>query len=189
MSAPPDLAQLLTERRTFLLGLVRKEGRGLLGFEEADDLVQGVTVRALASSESFTWQGEDAFVGWLVTLTRRHLADRHDHWRALKRGAGRVVRLTRTGGSSQQGARAPAHAGPGPRTFASQREALILASRALAALSDRDRRLVRWSSEGTDLAIQAERLGLSSDATRKASTRALERFRKTFQLLTPIARR
>lgn len=188
MDAPLDLAQRLADQRPFLLGLVRKEGRGLLGFEEADDLVQGVTVRALASSGSFTWRGEEAFKGWLVTLARRHVADRNDHWKALKRGAGRIVRLTLGGGDSRPGAMAPAHEGPGPRTFASQREALIMASRALAALSKKDRQLVRWSSEGLDLATQAEQLGLSPDATRKAGVRALERFRKTFRLLNPISR-
>ena len=188
MDPPFDLAQRLHEQHSYLLGLVRREGRGLLGFEEADDLVQGVTVRALASAGSFTWRGEGAFKGWLATLARRHVADRNDHWKALKRGAGKVVRLTRSGGDSRQGAIPPAHSGPGPGTFASQREALILASRALAALSDKDRQLVRWSSEGVDLAEQARQLGVSLDAARKAGTRALERFRKTFRLLSPIAR-
>jgi RNA polymerase sigma factor (sigma-70 family) len=168
---------------------VRREGRGLLGFEEADDLVQGVNVRALASSESFTWRGEIAFKGWLITLAKRHVADRNDHWKALKRGAGRIVRLTRSGaGTHDQRGVAPAFDGPGPRTFASQREALMLASRALAALSEKDRQLVRWSSEGVDSATQAERLGISQEAVRKAGTRALERLRKTFRLLNPLAR-
>jgi RNA polymerase sigma factor (sigma-70 family) len=183
MTSPDELARLLSEQRPFLLGLVRREASGLLGYEEADDLVQGITARALGAADGFAWQGEEAFKGWLVTLTRRHVADRHDHWRALKRGSGRVVRLT-FGGSDPAGVTPPAASGPGPSTFASRREMLVLATRALAALSERDRQLVRWSSEGLSPAEMAARLDTSPDTARKASARALDRLRKTARLLS-----
>lgn len=182
MDPDVDLTRLLAEQRHWLLGVVRREGSGLLGFEEADDLVQGVSARVLAAADDFRWQGEEAFRGWLVTLTRRHVADRHDHWRALKRGAGRVVRLTFSG-TDPAAITPPAAGGPGPATFAARRELLAVVTRALAALSDRDRQLVRWNAAGLDATEMAARLEIAPDAARKAAARALERLRKTTRLL------
>ena len=53
----------------------------------------------------------------------------------------------------------------------------------MALLSERDRRLVLWLSEDVAIVEQASRLALSAESTRRASLRALERFRKTFRLI------
>jgi DNA-directed RNA polymerase specialized sigma24 family protein len=61
---------------------------------------------------------------------------------------------------------------------------LKLALEALATLLPKDRDLVRWSSEAVPLEEQAERLGISYDAAKQARLRALERFRKAYELST-----
>lgn len=72
----------------------------------------------------------------------------------------------------------------GSSTFAARREHLRLAVLALAALPPRDRDLVRRTSEDVPIEEQAKSLGLSYDAAKQARLRALERFRKAFDLAT-----
>jgi DNA-directed RNA polymerase specialized sigma24 family protein len=144
-------------------------------------LVQGVCEHALRVAERFEFRGDERFVAWLLEIGRQHLADRHRYWSALKRGSARVLRLTWTGLEDGAGKeRVPSSTATGPATYAARREQLAFAARALALLSERDRKLVRWLSEGVPVDEQAQRLELSADSVRRASSRALERFRKTF---------
>jgi DNA-directed RNA polymerase specialized sigma24 family protein len=185
-SGAARLAHGLAAHHEALLAFMRRHARGLLRFESAEDLVQGTHARALAEAERFEFRGDQELGAWLLTLARRHVADRHDHWSALKRGSGRVARLTWSGADSTAGGGAPpvAAAGPGPSTFASRRELLVLAARALAVLLPRDRQLVQWASEDVPVAEQAERLGIGYDAAQRAGLRALERFRKAYRLVS-----
>ena len=96
----------------------------------------------------------------------------------MRRGSGKVLRITFSGSGS--GVDLPPALQAGPSTVASRKEMLVLAAKAMAALPPRDRKLVRWASEGVPLEDQAERLELSYAAVQKAGLRALERFRKTF---------
>ncbi len=179
------LTRLLTEHHPELVAFARREASGLLRFETADDLVQGMHARVLGESQEFEFLGEKEFFAWVHTVLRRHIADRHEYWSALKRGAGRIVRYTLGNASGTgTGVLLPAHTKPGPRTFAEQRELVALATRALGALPPRDRDLVRWESEGVDLGERAARLGISYAAAQRASLRAAERLRKAFELLS-----
>ncbi|HEX9795318.1 MAG TPA: sigma-70 family RNA polymerase sigma factor [Planctomycetota bacterium] len=185
---PAAFRELLVRHEAFLRALLRNEARGLLRFETEDDLVQGVLQRALLAEDRFEYRGEAEFEGWLVTLARRQVADRHDYWQALKRGSSGVLRLSVSG--SRTGSRhglAPASPGPGPSTFASRRELLVISTKALAVLPERDRKLVCWMSEEVPLEEQAARLDMSYAAAQRAGLRALERFRKAFQLLSERA--
>ncbi len=166
------------------MAFLARHGSGLLRFESAEDLVQGVHARAL-EADGFRYEGERPFLSWLYTLARRHIADRHAHWSALKRGSGRVLRLTFSDAprSHTSAMPQPAAALAGPSTFAANREALVLAAKSLDALPDRDRDLVRWMSEGVPLDQQAERLTCSYAAVQRASLRAVERFRKAYSVL------
>ena len=179
-----SLARLLEDHQPQLMSLLRHEARMLLRFESVDDLAQGVHLRALREEGGFEYRSEGEFLAWLRTLARRHLADRHDYWSALKRGSGRVLRLTWGDGSQSDPAAAPMPviSQTGASTFASRRELLVLAAKVLAALPPRDRSLVRWMSEGLSLEEQSQQLGLTYDATQRAAHRALERFRKAFAL-------
>lgn len=175
-----DLPSLLAEHSGELLAFVRKQGARLLVHETEEDLLQGVRLRALERAEGFRWEGREAFFGWLHAVARSYLADRAKHWSAQRRRPGALLRLT---------AADPASTATGPSTFASRREQLRLAASALATLLPRDRDLVRWSSEDMPLEEQAARLGLAYDAAKQARLRALERFRKAFELATRRRRR
>ncbi len=189
--APDEsLPALLVRHREALARLIAKEGQGLLRLEAAEDLVQGACEHALRVAAHFEYRGEAPFLAWLREVARRHVADRHRYWTSLKRGSARVVRLTSRGVSSSglRGEPLPFATATGPSTFAVRREQLALAVRALALLSERDRQLVRWMSEDVPVHEQARRFELSEESTRRAGTRALDRFRKTFQAIAGSGR-
>lgn len=177
-----DLGELLSRERDRLVGFLRQRGSGLLRYESLDDLVQGVHLRALQGGAAFEYRGPEEFRAWLFAVAKRHIADRHDHWMAQKRGAGRVLRLT-LGGSDPGAVPQPAAGATGPGTFASRREMLTVITRAIDALPPRDRELVRWASEGLSIAEQAEHLGIEPGAAQRAGHRAFDRLRKTLRLL------
>ncbi len=180
-----SLAAHLEAHRPELRRFLEREASSCLRFEAVDDLVQGVLVRALAEDRQFSWRGVAAFRSWLFTIARRHVADRRDHWMSMKRGAGRVLRITRSGTTTRApgSASAPRAGGPGPGTLASGREQLRLVTQALAALPPRDRQLVRWMSEAVPVDEQAATLGINREAAQRASQRAIERLQKTFRLI------
>ncbi len=170
-----DLGSLLAAHSADLLAFLRKNGKRLLDHETEEDLLQGVRLRALESAGDFRYDGREAFFAWLHALARSYLADREKHWSALRRNPGALLRLT---------AADPASTATGPSTRASRKEQLKLALEALATLFPKDRDLVRWSSEDVPLEEQATRLGVSYDAAKQARLRALERFRKAYELST-----
>ncbi|MCA9291971.1 MAG: hypothetical protein KDA25_12635, partial [Phycisphaerales bacterium] len=179
--APCELDALLQTHRPRLLAFfARESGPLLLRFETPEDLAQGVLAEALRSRDGFEYRDEATFLGWLFTIARRFLQARRDHWFAMKRNCGRVLRLTWTDGS-----RGVASSRTGPGTFAGRREQLVLVTRAIALLPARDRDLVRWTSEDVPLAEQAARLNIGYDAAAQARVRALDRLRK---LCTVIGR-
>lgn len=182
MTDPRGLPELLEAHRADLIAFVRRHGARLLEFESEEDLAQGLVYRALASADSFEQRSEAEFFGWIYTLARRQIADRVDYWTAKKRGAARVLRLTWHDTDDPNAAAPPASGGSGPMTVAMRRELLQLALECLAAMPERDRKLVRWASESVGVGEQAARLGLSEAATQRAGHRAMERYRKTFAL-------
>ncbi|MEM7202385.1 MAG: hypothetical protein AAF628_19090 [Planctomycetota bacterium] len=169
--------------RDGLLRYLEGRGRGLLAYESAEDLAQGVHERALAS-EDFEHRGEAEFVTWLRVIADRHVADRHDYWSAHKRGCGKILRLTLSGVRATDATPIPAEQQTGPATFAERREALSRIARAMAVLPERDQQLIRWRCEDVALDEQARRLGLGYDAAQRAGVRALERLRRAFALLS-----
>lgn len=185
MTPDSSLETALVRHRPRLLAFVRKQAGRLLRFESADDLVQGVILRALSRRASYQHTDDERFLGWLFTVARSHLADRGVHWSALKRQSGRLLRITSDPNATDD-ARAvgqPAGAGTGPATFAERREQLLLAVQALSTLLPRDRRLMGWYADGTSIQEQADRLEITYAAAQRAHLRALERFKKAFELL------
>ena len=176
------LEELLVQHAPRVLSFVRNHANTLLAYESIEDLVQGAHVRVIEQQENFRYRSEPEFFSWLFTIVRGHLADRHDYWAAWKRRSGRVLRFTMSQGS-EGGVPFPAGTKTGPGTFAERRELLAIATRALAALPDRDQQLVQWNAEQVPLTEQAERLAMSYAAVQKAGLRAQERFRKTFELM------
>jgi DNA-directed RNA polymerase specialized sigma24 family protein len=167
-----------------LVRWLEREARGLLQYESAEDLAQGVHLRALEHGDGFEFLGDEKFVGWLFTLARRYVADRHDYWSAVRRGSGHVLRFTLAGTGGLQLGGIAGRVFTGPTTFAERRELHIMATRALATLPERDRDLVRWMSEGIELEEQGRRLGLGYAAVQRAGLRATERFKKAFRVVS-----
>lgn len=182
----PSLDDLLARHRRELIPFVQRHGGLALRYEAVDDLIQGVHVRALERRGDFTYAGEKPFFAWLHGLARSHLTDRARYWSALKRRPASLLRLTgsRVSGSDPGAAAEPAVRRTGPSTFASRREQLTLAVKALSVLLPRDRNLVSWQCEGISLHEAAERLAISYDATQRATLRATERFQKAYRLLS-----
>jgi len=181
MSEPAGLPELLVRYRVDLLRFVERRAGPVLRFETAEDLVQGIHLRALEHESGFEYRGREPFLGWMHELARNYLARRRAHWTALKRRPAGLCRLTRAGGPG--GVAEPAGTGTGPSTFAERRELLTLAVQALDLLMERDRDLVRWASRGVTTDEIAERLQLSRTSAERARQRAVERFRKAFRLL------
>ena len=185
MTQDHSLETALVRHRARLHAFVRQQAGRLLRFESVDDLVQGVLVRALSRRHTYQHTDEDGFLGWMFTVARSHLADRHVHWSALKRKSGRLLRITADPGGTRDpyAVAQPAGSAPGPATFAERREQLLLAVQALSTLLPRDRRLMGWFADGLPIQEQATRLEISYAAAQRAHLRALERFRKAFELL------
>lgn len=179
------LESLLARHGPSMLPFLARNAGPLLRFETAEDLLQGLQVRALERGAEFIYQGEKQFFAWLHALARDHIRDRRRYWSAMKRGPARLLRLTDAASATTDPAavREPAVRRTGPSTFASRREQLALAVKALAALLPRDRDLVSFHAEGLTIQETADRLGLSYDAAERARARALERFRKAFRLI------
>jgi RNA polymerase sigma factor (sigma-70 family) len=184
------IEQALVALRQELTGFLgRNASATLLRFETAEDLYQGFASQALARSERFQDRGEGSASAWLHELGRNYLRDRHRHWSALKRGSGNVLRSGLGAPISTAGPRSHGFGGEptagqaGPASIAARREELVLAAKALALLLPRDRLLVEWSAEEVPVHEMAQRIGLTPDAASKARSRALERLRKTHELV------
>lgn len=186
-SEPPvsgEVASRLAPYRSELLALVRKKaGPGLLRFEGPEDLVQGVLHRALAAQDGYTDRGEEAFRAWLFTLARRHLISRRRYWFALRRRSGHLVRLTLADSGTATPFQIPASQ-TGPSTYASRREQLVLVNQALSYLLPRDQDLVLLTGEGLSVQEIADRLDTTYDAASRARSRAFERLKKLYLLVS-----
>lgn len=170
-----EFAALLVRHRPRLVRYFERRAGALRRQESPEDLAQGVHLYAIQHRDAFEYQGEPAAVGWLLRLARQHHARRIEHWNAMKRDGGRMLRLTL--------AEHPAAEGPGPRTAAEQSEQLLLAARAMDGLPERDFELVQLMTRDLSVREIAERLGLSEAAAQKARLRAMDRFRKIFVIL------
>ena len=179
----PGLETLLERHRDQLVRFLERQAGGLARFEDAEDLAQGVQIHALKVADRFEYRGERAFLGWLYAVARRYVADRNAYWKALKRNAGTMLRLT-FGASSEPGGGAlapPAHM-TGPQTFADRREQVTIAAEVIAALSGRDRQIVELVNQGAEIQQIADVLELSYEAAQRARLRAISRFEKLFRL-------
>jgi len=180
--AQPGLTTLLTRHRGQLIHYFERKGGAIRQHESPEDLAQGVHLHAIANRDRFEYQGESAFIGWMLQVARQYLARRVHHWAALKRDAGPIMRIT-FGGDSGSGTLDPAADGPGPITHASQTEQIALAARAIDGLPPRDQEIVRMMSRDLSVREIAERLSVSEAAAQKARLRAAERFRKIYTIL------
>lgn len=177
------LATLIESVRPQLEGFLAQRGGAVLANETVDDLVQGVHMRALGAADHFEHRGDEEFRAWLFGLARHEIASRHEHWSALRRDAGTLLRLTWENSAATFTGVDPASPRTGPASFAQRREMMAVAVQAASTLQLRDRRVVALGPEAT-VADVARELGLSHDAAQRARLRALERFERAFGILT-----
>lgn len=186
MSGKVDFAARVAAQRSDLLRFVeRRAGGALVRMESPEDLAQDILARALRNAGGFEWRDEAGLRAWLFEVARNHLQDRRDYWSTLKRAGSAVLRLNGEfdGSAALREVGDLAASVTGPSTFASRREQLAVAAKALALLLPRDRELVEGVAHGLSAAQHAARLGLSTAAVESARKRALERLRKTFRLV------
>ncbi len=89
-----DLDHLLINHQEALrLYVERHASSRLLRYETPEDLVQGIFYTALRAASQFVYRSEKEFFGWIYLIARRHIYDRSTHWYALKRNAGKVLRV------------------------------------------------------------------------------------------------
>ncbi len=182
----PTLRELVERERPSVRRWVEHEAGRLLARESVDDLVSGIVLRAIERESTFEYRSDAEFAGWLRTIARQYLADRWQYWHALRRHAGRLLAsadLSATG-AERAGGVPLARARTGPSTFAERRELVGIAERALLLLPERDQEILRLQSSGATCAEIGARVGLSPDSADQARRRAIERFRKAFELVT-----
>lgn len=186
MATEAELLPLLERTRGTLTAYLEREARGLLARESIDDVVQGVHVRALRQAEQLQIRSDGEFFNWLKIVARQHVLDRQKYWSALRRQGGAMLRITAAPSSTSAGGSGidPAANVTGPATYAMRREMVELAGKAVKTLLPRDQELVRYSTDGMPIEQIASLLGLSYDAAEQARRRAMERFKKAYELLT-----
>ncbi len=186
-----ELSALLAAGRPALERFVARHARTLALHEPVEDLVQGVITRALGRAGDFELRSGPEFEAWMLRVARAHIADRRAHFAAAKRRPARLLRLTRADSDTDDPAavREPASPGAGPATRAERADQVRRAEEALALLLPRDAELVVGHAEGRTLDEEAARLGIAYDAAQRARHRALERYRRAFELLSRRAAR
>ncbi len=179
-------ASFLERTRDQLAKWVEREAKGLLKRESADDVVSGIHARALSQIENFELRTDAEAFTWLKTIARQHVLDRQKYHTALRRHGGEMLRITNASFGGEPGETPGVQVAgkmTGQVTYAMRREAIDLAARAIAGLLDRDQELVRATVEGETLEALAKRLHLTYDAAEQARRRAMERFKKAYDLL------
>jgi len=137
------------------------------------DVVQDAHVVALDRAADFEPQGPDSFRNWLFGIVDRKVRESiRNHDGAAKRSLRREVTRAARRETGQFRARQPT-----PSQVAIGAETADLAERALGALSQDHRDVLRWTRrEHLRLEEVAERMGRSRDAVRKLLDRALTSF-------------
>lgn len=150
----------------------RRVSPALLAHESTSDLVQSVCREVLQDRESFRFQGEAAFRAWLCQAALRKILDRQRFHAAEKRDPAREA----AGSFSRHELAQLAASLASPSGDAIRKEEFERLERALAALDDSDRQLVRLIHlEGLSHVQAAERLGTTEVNSRKQLSRALAR--------------
>lgn len=180
-------AAFLDRTRDQLAKWVEREARGLLKRESVEDVVSGIHSRALSQIEKFELRTDAEAFTWLKTIARQHVLDRQKYHSALRRHGGEMLRITNAsfGGGTDGDTPGVQVAGrlTGQVTYAMRREAIDLAARAIAGLLERDQEIVRATVEGESIESLAKRMKMTYDAAEQARRRAMERFKKAYDLL------
>ena len=180
-------ARFLDRTRDQLGKWVEREARGLLKRESVDDVVAGIHARALSQLEGFELRSDAEGFNWLKTIARQHVLDRQKYFAALRRQGGEMLRITSASLGDTPDARPGVQVAgrmTGQVTYAMRREAIDLAAKAIASLLPRDQEIVRRTVDGASVEDVAKEFRMSYDAAEQARRRAMERFKKAYELLS-----
>jgi len=158
--------------------LARHAGAAIAAKETPDDLVQSVCREVLErlDDERIEYRGEAQFRQWLYQAAEHKLQNRRRHVFAARRDARREVAATATWEDHLARLSTPSE-------HAMRREDLAGLQRALAALGDEQREIIRLARlEGLSHAEIADRLGVTESHSRVLLARAMARLGRLAQL-------
>ncbi len=166
------LGDLLVQHQRDLEAWVRAHaGRRILRYESCSDVVQAIICAALEQEHNFEYQGERPFLAWMYRVARHALLDRARYWSATRRDSTKVIRLLEAESRELD----PPASITSPSSRAARREQILLVTKALSGLPERDRELVGMAARGMTMGEIARALELSPNTAKQARRRALER--------------
>ncbi len=137
---------------------------------DVDDVLQDALLRAFKALEGFTWQGDEAFFGWLCAVAKNALAD-------SARGAARAI-LGRAGTIRESAVAAP---GPTQSQTIRREERFDRLRSALEDLQpDHRQALTLARIEGLTFKEIAARMDRTPNAVKHLIARGLRELRKRF---------
>jgi len=173
-----DAVETLLERYLpDLRAFVRlRAGAALRERESTSDLVQSTCREILTRHERFRFADEGAFRSWLLTTAHRKIADRADHYAALKRANAREEPLARESGADDERLLASYRRFSSPSHRALVQDEVDRIERAFDSLTEEQREIVTLAHiAGLSRREIAERMGKSENAVRIVLHRALAR--------------
>lgn len=167
-----QLGDLLVRYQADLQVWVRRHaGRRILRYESCADVVQAIICAALEQEPQFVYRGEKPFLAWMYQVARHKLLDRARYWSATRRDSSKVIRLLEAESRELD----PPASITSPSSRAARREQIMLVTKALAGLPERDRQLVGMAARGLTMGEIARALDVLPNAAKQARRRALER--------------
>jgi RNA polymerase sigma-70 factor (ECF subfamily) len=148
------------------------------------DVVQDALIHALGGIADFTYQNEGDFVRWLSKIAENALHDNRDRLYAQKRDVRREVSPAydgQRGGSKFSGVPGPV-VSTTPSVMLSKKEDLARLEKAIDALRPEYKEVIVLNKiEGLGYQQIADRLGKSSEAVRKLTSRAMTALINVFE--------
>jgi RNA polymerase sigma-70 factor (ECF subfamily) len=178
------LGQLLEAFRLLLLSEARKKlPAHLLPKEGVSDLVQDTFLEAQRDFLQFAGHGEPELRTWLCRILDHNALNVIRKYETVQREVNREASIDDSKAPGDLRGSLVADA-PSPSALASQREEEELLRRALARLSDKERRVIelRHKERWEFAAIGAE-LGISKEAARKTFARAIEKLQEIIETI------
>jgi len=148
------------------------------------DVVQDALIHALGGITDFTYENEGDFVRWLSRITENALRDNWERFHAEKRDIRKEVPLGNTrrrSGSRLSGVPRPI-ATTTPSVILSRKEDLAKLEKAIDALNPEYKEIIVLTKiEGLGYQEIANRVGKSTEAVRKLTSRAMTALINAFE--------
>jgi RNA polymerase sigma-70 factor (ECF subfamily) len=148
------------------------------------DVVQDALIHALGGITDFTYENEGDFVRWLSKIAENALRDNREWFHAEKRDVRKEIPLVN--GERRSGGRPSRVPGPvattTPSVIMSKKEDLTRLEKAIDALKPEYKEVIVLTKiEGLGYLEIAERIGKSSEAIRKLTSRAMTALINSFE--------